>query len=202
MQPLHDHVATSSETTPIYWQAGRVRARIKRDLAVSGGSVTSLQGLRKRYESQLRKVFHLYWRLARGMTLGVRAVVLDADNRVFLVKHSYISGWYLPGGGVEVGETLLHALRRELMEEGGIEPVGEPLLHGVFLNDHVSRRDHVAVYVVRDFRQDRMPEPNHEIVACGFFAADALPADTTKGTRLRVAEVLGGQAPIATWRQG
>jgi 8-oxo-dGTP pyrophosphatase MutT (NUDIX family) len=162
--------------------------------------VTVLQYLRVRFEPQLRRVFHLYWRLVRSMTLGVRAVVLDADNKVFLVKHSYVSGWYLPGGGVEVGETLLHALTRELMEEGRIELAGEPVLHGVFLNKHVSRRDHVAVYVVRQFRQDRLPEPNREIVACGFFDPAALPGDTTRGTRLRIAEVLGGTAPIGTWR--
>jgi len=162
--------------------------------------VTRLQDLRKRYESRLRRVFHLYWRLVRSMTLGVRAVVLDADNKVFLVKHSYLSGWYLPGGGVEVGETLLHALTRELMEEGRIELVGEPVLHGIFFNSHVSRRDHVAVYVIRQYRQDRLPEPNHEIVDCGFFDVKALPADTTQGTRLRIAEVLDGTAPIATWR--
>ena len=110
------------------------------------------------------------------MTLGVRAVVLDGENRVFLVKHSYVSGWHLPGGGVEVGETFRDALRRELMEEGRIELLGEPVLHGMFFNSHVSRRDHVAVYVVRHFRQDGLPEPNREIVACGFFGADALPA--------------------------
>ena len=44
--------------------------------------------LRQRLEPYLRKIFHLYFRFARGMTLGVRAVVLDADNRVFLVKHT------------------------------------------------------------------------------------------------------------------
>jgi 8-oxo-dGTP pyrophosphatase MutT (NUDIX family) len=163
-------------------------------------TVTRLQDLRKRLEPQLRQVFHLYWRLARGMTLGVRAVVLDSDNRVFLVRHSYVSGWYLPGGGVEVGEHFLESLRRELMEEGRIELTDEPALHGVFLNSHVSRRDHVAVYVVRHFRQDRLPEPNREIVECGFFDTGALPADTTPGTRLRIAEVLDGKAPIATWR--
>jgi 8-oxo-dGTP pyrophosphatase MutT (NUDIX family) len=160
----------------------------------------SLLTIRKSFEPALRRVFHLYWRFARGMTLGVRAVVLDSDGRVFLVKHSYVRGWHLPGGGVEVGETFRDALRRELAEEGRIELSGEPALHGLFFNSHVSRRDHVAVYLVRQFRQDRLPEPNREIVACGFFEAGALPADTTEGTRLRISEVLEGRAPIATWR--
>jgi ADP-ribose pyrophosphatase YjhB (NUDIX family) len=160
----------------------------------------NLQDFPKSFEPALRRVFHLYWRFARGMTLGVRAVVLDGDNRVFLVKHSYVTGWHLPGGGVEVGETFRDALRRELAEEGRIELSGEPVLHGLFFNSHVSRRDHVAVYLVRHFRQDRLPEPNREIVACGFFAAGALPADTTEGTRLRISEVLEGRAPMVTWR--
>ena len=159
-----------------------------------------LQNLRRTFEPALRRVFHLYWRFARGMTLGVRAVVLDRDDRVFLVQHSYVSGWHLPGGGVEVGETFREALRRELAEEGRIELAGDPLLHGLFLNSHVSRRDHVAVYVVRQFSQDRLPEANREIVACGFFDAAALPEETTMGTRLRIAEVLQGADPIATWR--
>jgi 8-oxo-dGTP pyrophosphatase MutT (NUDIX family) len=185
----------------MYWQAGRCGARIdiehETHVWISG---MNLQGTRRRFEPALRRLFHLYWRFARGMTLGVRGVVLDGDNHVFLVKHSYVSGWHLPGGGVEVGETFADALRRELMEEGRIEVVGEPALHGLFLNSHVSRRDHVAVYVVRQFRQDHMPEPNREIVACGFFDAAALPAETTEGTRLRISEVLEGRAPIPTWR--
>jgi ADP-ribose pyrophosphatase YjhB (NUDIX family) len=185
----------------VYWQAGRRDARIKRDARSFEVSVAmNLQQLRKRLEPQLRQAFHLYWRFARGMTLGVRAVVLDGDSRVFLVKHSYVSGWHLPGGGVEVGETFRDALARELAEEGRIELAGEPALHGVFLNSHVSRRDHVAVYLVRHFRQDRRPEPNREIVDCGFFEPGALPAETTAGTRLRIAEVLEGRAPIPTWR--
>jgi 8-oxo-dGTP pyrophosphatase MutT (NUDIX family) len=119
---------------------------------------------------------------------------------VFLVKHSYVTGWHLPGGGVEVGETFRDALQRELAEEGQIELSGEPVLHGLFFNSHVSRRDHVAVYLVRHFRQDRLPESNREIIACGFFETNTLPAETTEGTRLRISEILEGKAPIATWR--
>jgi ADP-ribose pyrophosphatase YjhB (NUDIX family) len=160
----------------------------------------NLQNLRPRFEPALRRVFHLYWRFARGMTLGVRGVVLDSETKVFLVKHSYVSGWHLPGGGVEIGESFRGALARELMEEGRIELTGEPGLHGIFFNSYASRRDHVAVYVVRHFRQDRLPKPNREIVACGFFEAGALPPDTTEGTRLRIAEVLENREIIATWR--
>ncbi|MES1148630.1 MAG: NUDIX domain-containing protein [Bradyrhizobium guangdongense] len=159
-----------------------------------------LDRLRRRYEPLLRRFFHAYFLVHRGMTLGVRAVVLDADNRVFLVKHSYVSGWYLPGGGVDVGETMDGAMRRELKEEGDIDVTGEVALHGIFLNSHVSRRDHVAVYIVRHYRQDRMPEPNREIIECGFFAATHLPEGTTQGTRLRIAEILDGRPQVATWR--
>lgn len=167
---------------------------------MSGSIAPRAPTLRQRFEPALRKVFHLYFRFARGMTLGVRAVVLDSDDRVFLVKHTYVSGWHLPGGGVEVGQTFRAALDRELLEEGLIEVRGEPVLLGVFLNRHVSIRDHVIVYIVREFAQRHLPEPNREIAACGFFGADALPDDTTAGTRRRIAEALHGVPVIATWR--
>lgn len=156
--------------------------------------------MRRKFEPLLRHVFHTYFLFVRGMTLGVRAVVLDAENRVFLVRHSYVSGWYLPGGGVDYGETMDQAMRRELKEEGDIDLTGEAVLHGIFLNSHVSRRDHVAVYIVRQFRQDRLPAPNREIAECGFFAISALPEGTTPGTRLRLAEVLDGKPLMTTWR--
>jgi len=185
----------------MYWQAIRRDARINGDKGVPRFFVKIVaQELRRNLEPALRRVFHLYWRFARGMTLGVRAVVLDGQNRVFLVKHSYIGGWHLPGGGVEIGETFREALARELAEEGQIELLAEPVLHGLFLNSHVSRRDHVAVYLVRQFRQDRLPKPNREIVDCGFFETTALPAGTTTGTRLRISEVVESRAPMATWQ--
>ncbi|MDO8875772.1 MAG: NUDIX domain-containing protein [Pseudolabrys sp.] len=158
-----------------------------------------LHRLRRTLEPLLRRGFHFYWRFARGATLGAFGMVIDGQGRVFLVKHSYVSGWHLPGGGVETGETLRTALRRELREEGNIRLTAEPALHGVFFNSRVSRRDHVALFVVRDFTQPSAPVPDREIVDHGFFAPGALPPDTGRATRARIAEVFEGAAPSEVW---
>lgn len=155
-----------------------------------------MQRLRRVLEPAISRVLHFYWRFSRGATLGARAMVIDGAGRIFLIKHTYVDGWHLPGGGVETGETLVEALARELAEEGNIRLGSSPQLFGIYFNKRASRRDHVALFVVRDFRQDGTPKPNREIVAHGFFQPDALPDDVGRGTRARVAEVLGG-APVS-----
>jgi 8-oxo-dGTP pyrophosphatase MutT (NUDIX family) len=152
----------------------------------------AMSAARRAFEPVLRRIFHLYWRFSRGMTLGVRGLVLDTEGRVFLVKHSYVSGWHLPGGGVEPGETVRQALERELREEGNIELTGNALFHGLYFNAHVSDRDHVALFIVRAFRQNTPPKPDREIIAHGFYAPDALPEGTSRATRARIAEALTG----------
>ena len=150
-------------------------------------------------EPVMRRVFHTYWRFARAATLGVRGLVIDQDNRVFLIRHSYVRGWHLPGGGVETGETMLAALTRELREEGNVELTAPPVLYGIYFNRGASRRDHVALYVVCDFRQSGPPKPNFEIAEAGFFARDNLPDGTTEGTRARIAEVFESKPPSEFW---
>ncbi len=155
--------------------------------------------LRRVIEPLIRPAMHFYWRFSRPATLGARGMVIDGKGRIFLIKHSYVDGWHLPGGGVETGETIQEALARELAEEGNIRMTSPPRLHGVFFNKGASRRDHVALFVVREYVQDGKPQPNREIVAHGFFALDALPPDTGRGTRARIAEVFGGAAVGELW---
>lgn len=139
-----------------------------------------------------------WFRLRRGMTLGVRVVVLDGDNHVFLVRHGYAPGWLLPGGGVERGETIYDAMDRELVEEGGIVTGEPPVLHGFFSNEAKFRGDHVACFVIRKFtRQDWTP--TLEIKEARFFPVSDLPEGTTGGTRRRIAEILEGRAPPPSW---
>jgi ADP-ribose pyrophosphatase YjhB (NUDIX family) len=159
----------------------------------------AMSAARQAFEPVLRRIFHLYWRFSRGMTLGVRGLVLDAQGRVFLVKHSYVSGWHLPGGGVEPGETVRQALERELREEGNIELTGTPIFHALYFNGHVSDRDHVALFIVRSFRQSAPPQPDREIIGHGFYAPDRLPEGTSPATRARISEALAGTPVQDRW---
>ncbi|WP_417417020.1 NUDIX domain-containing protein [Hoeflea sp.] len=144
------------------------------------------------------RVLHTWFALSRGMTLGVRAAAFDADGRVFLVRHSYVPGWHMPGGGVERGETFNQALTKELREEGNLEISGQAELFAVYFNSGTSRRDHVAFYRCT-VTQTAPKRADREIVESGFFALDALPEGVTAATRRRLEELAGHRAVSETW---
>jgi len=155
---------------------------------------------RKRLARLRGRLFHIWFLLRRPMTLGVRAIILNETERsVFLVRHTYVPGWQLPGGGVETGETLLEALRHELIEECNIEMTGAPRLAAMYHNRITSRRDHVALYVVTDFHQTAPKEGDHEIAEAAFFRLDQLPHGTTRATHARLAEHLEAMEPSPYW---
>jgi 8-oxo-dGTP pyrophosphatase MutT (NUDIX family) len=145
------------------------------------------------------KAMQRVWRWQRSVTLGAQAIVIDAESRVLLIRHTYRPGWHFPGGGVERGETVRKALERELEEEAGIRLDDEPQFMGLFTNFERFPGDHVAVYVVHHWRQPTIPFPNREIAEQGFFAYEALPSDTSPGTRRRIEEVLRGLKPDTRW---
>lgn len=149
--------------------------------------------------SLISRVLRPWWRLTRGLTLGAQGVVLDAQGRVLLVRHGYRPGWFFPGGGVERHETLGEALAREVLEETGVELTADPVLHGLFANIERFPGDHIAVFVIREWRQPTVPRPNAEIAEQGFFATDSLPKNIDPGTRRRVDEILRGKMRAQRW---
>ena len=151
---------------------------------------------RRRLQPFARPFYQAYSRLARGATLGVRGLVLDEGGRILLVEHTYTAGWFLPGGGVERGETVEHALAREMQEEAGVRVLGRPRLLGLHANHRVFPGDHVAFFRIDAWEPCEPAHHQGEILQRQWFDLAALPDGVTDATRRRIDEVFGG-APVS-----
>lgn len=132
----------------------------------------------------MRPVLHLAFLLTRPLTVGVRGICYDREtNKILLVKHTYSEGWGLPGGGVEVGESMLTALKRELSEEAGLKCESARVLD-VHHNSSISKRDHVVIFFVEEWQQEDVHErPKLEIAETAWFDLTALPTALTSSTK-------------------
>lgn len=137
------------------------------------------------------------WFFTRPRTQGVRAIAVTAAGQLLLVRHSYVDGWHLPGGGQEPGESAEAAVLRELREETGMVSHGAVRVLGALQHRPNFRRDTVTLALVEQV--EFAFRPSLEIVEVGAFAPDALPDGTTAATRRRLAEWREGRPVPDAW---
>ena len=145
------------------------------------------------------RALHTYFLMRRGLTIGVRAIVRSDDGKFLLVRHTYTPGWHFPGGGVEKGETIKQALSNELLQETGLRLADKPVFHGVFLNNGVSKRDHILAYLCVAKGSDDAKPASIEIAEIGYFDFENLPPDSDPGTVRRIREIVCGDAQTEGW---
>ena len=129
------------------------------------------------------KLLNNYFLISRPLTVGVRCLILNEKQEVLLVNHAYVSGWHLPGGGVDSGESASVAIVREVIEETGLILDELPTLIGIFHNKEVTKRDHVILYVANRYREGESVISSFEIKSSNFFSLENLPNDMDPSSR-------------------
>ncbi len=139
------------------------------------------------------------WQAMVGVvTIGPRAIILNQDNQVLLVKHTYQSHWYLPGGGLKKGESAKAALLRELKEEVGLTVLVEPHLFCIYHHTYLGVNDYPIIYIVKNFHiTPNVSSP--EIERVNWFSYDNLPDKISPGTKRRLDEYFTNLAPAERW---
>ena len=143
------------------------------------------------YLKLLYLAYKIFCFIFRPVRTGVRVVLLQG-NEVMLVRHSYVPGWFLPGGGLKRNETLDQAARREAYEETGAE-LNDLTLAGVFTSFIQWKTDHAIVFLCRDFKITGRSD--NEIAEMRLFALDELPADTFPLHRRLLESYRSGRIP-------
>jgi 8-oxo-dGTP pyrophosphatase MutT (NUDIX family) len=117
-----------------------------------------------------------------------------------MVRHTYVNGWFLPGGGVEHGEPTIEALRRELLEEAGVRLITDPPVVGIYSNHQNFRNDHVLLYRVPwgSWEQEKATSVG-EIAETAWVDPLAPIKGATKGTLQRFDELYRGAAQSPYW---
>ncbi len=154
--------------------------------------------LQPRWHIVRAQVFLFIKGMLTRMTLGTRGLLIDAD-KVLLIRHTYVRGWQMPGGGVDPGESAEAGFRREVLEETGYKVTGPARLFGFYHNVQATNRDHVVLYVTESFEKSFERTPDREIAEIGWFSWKNLPEDTTPSTRKRIEEVFGKAEADELW---
>jgi ADP-ribose pyrophosphatase YjhB (NUDIX family) len=134
---------------------------------------------------------------ANSLVPGASAVVVDGDGRILLHRRSDNGLWSIPGGAMEIGESIAETVVREVAEETGLEVEPERLV-GIYSNP-----GHVIEYADGEVRQEfsicfacrpiggRLPDRADESLEIGFFAPEQIETmPMHPSIRLRIADYL------------
>ena len=134
----------------------------------------------------------------RRIDIGVRAIVLDPEGRVVLIRHTYLPGWHLPGGGIKRWETVEQAAIREVREEAGFHVERFDRFVGLYANFQVGWCNHVALFAGSGVPVAKA-EPSLEVAEVTTVDLDALPQNLARGTAPRIRDWREHRHPSANW---
>ena len=141
------------------------------------------------------KLATIYWKIFRPQTFGVKLLLIN-DDKVLLVEQSYTEGYHLPGGGVKSGEIFEKAVKREILEELGLD-INDLQLFGVYQNTKQGNFDTVITFISTTPVDINKAKLSNEINRADFFSLDILPTNISPGSRKRIQEYLSNNFPIA-----
>lgn len=118
-------------------------------------------------------------------SVSVAAVVVNEQGQVLVIKRSDNGAWQLPGGVLELGETIQDGVRREVVEETGVqvEPIG---LTGVYKNIKLG----VVALVFRAYQVGGVASPTEEAAAVDWWAPARVAAGMSEAFAVRILDAL------------
>ena len=109
--------------------------------------------------------------------VNVRGIIINENGEIFCQKLTANTGkgrdfWCTPGGGLEMGESLLDGLRREMIEETGVKPeIGKLLFIQQFAESGEQLEFFFLITNWQDYQQIDLEQTSHgveEVAKCGF----------------------------------
>jgi 8-oxo-dGTP diphosphatase len=133
----------------------------------------------------------IIWLLSPKFTVGVIGLVRDEQGHVLLLRHTYRppKPWGPPGGGLRPGESLEDCLKREILEEAGIEVEVDALLSAAA---HYDRKLVDMIFACHPHPGQSLAtfKPSSEIAEARFFPPDQFPEGMARGQRRLVLTAL------------
>ncbi len=117
--------------------------------------------------------------------IAVYALIFNPEHEILLALRRDINWWNLPGGGLELGETVEEGICREVREETGLEVEVDHLV-GVYSKP--QKQEIVLTFLCRAL--GGVLTTTEESRECRYFSPDAIPVNTLPKHKERIMDVL------------